>query len=354
MMIYRWLRPRDHEVAARTASILAAVAAAVTVVFSLITPSAGTDRAVTVPVTVIVSALIVAGAWTLSRTHNDLIWAVVPFAAIGGIALLDQLSRDTSVGGLVFFFFPALYGASQLRRNGAAAVTGAVLVASAVVLFSQLPVGRAEVYAVSLDAALITSVALLVLANERQEQLVLTLQRQAAIDPLTGLVTRRVLDDAARSALSSTASGDGTAMVLIDVDEFKAINDNWGHPGGDAVLVELARLLDRLSRPNDIVSRLGGDEVALLLPGCRSEVAEERGEAVRRAVRAHPFPVGDGQTTSVSISVGIAHAPTHAFDLRSLYAAADAALYSAKRSGRDRSAVPTSAALAVVGHPVTP
>ncbi len=162
------------------------------------------------------------------------------------------------------------------------------------------------------------------------------LRQQAAVDPQTGLVTRRVLDQAAQSALSGAASRLGTALMLVDIDDFKLINDKYGHPAGDEVLVQLAALLIRGCRPNDIVSRLGGDELALLLLGCSQSAMVGRGEDLLNRIRAHPFRLNDEHTITITVSAGLAHAPTHATDLRELYSTADKALYRAKRAGRNR------------------
>jgi diguanylate cyclase (GGDEF)-like protein len=85
---------------------------------------------------------------------------------------------------------------------------------------------------------------------------------------------------------------------------------------------------------------MGGDEIALLLPGSSMATAQRRAEAVRSAVEAGSFLVGDGEVVTVSVSLGLAHAPTHADTLRQLYAVADAALYRAKQSGRNQVMVP--------------
>jgi diguanylate cyclase (GGDEF)-like protein len=163
------------------------------------------------------------------------------------------------------------------------------------------------------------------------------LARLAAVDSLTGLVTRRVLDDALAAALSSAASGLGTALVVVDVDDFKAVNDGHGHPVGDDALRHLAGVLARSVRADDaVVSRMGGDELAVLLPGCSAEVAVARAAEMVAAVRAAPLRLPDGSLLPLTISVGVAQVPRHAVGLRELWTAADDALYVAKRAGRDQ------------------
>ncbi len=127
--------------------------------------------------------------------------------------------------------------------------------------------------------------------------------------------------------------------MLLDVDEFKSVNDRHGHPGGDEVLMQLAELLVRGSRRGDVVCRMGGDEVALLLPGCSDESGRNIADHIVRDVAEHVFSVGEADVVHVSVSAGVAHAPTHASNLRTMYAAADAALYEAKHSGRNRAVV---------------
>jgi diguanylate cyclase (GGDEF)-like protein len=149
-------------------------------------------------------------------------------------------------------------------------------------------------------------------------------------------VTRRVLDDAARSALAGTDQEQGSALIMIDVDYFKSINDNYGHAVGDEALVHIARVLSRGSRPDTVVSRLGGDEMALLLPGCPAEAAVRRAEELGAAVREAPLRLKNGQSIPLSISVGVAHTVRGGCDMETLYQRADESLYDAKRNGRGR------------------
>jgi diguanylate cyclase (GGDEF)-like protein len=338
------MQPRDHRAAACCIFALGIVAAVVTIAFAPIAPAnvalSRSDLAV-----VMIAAVAVGGlSWFVRYLdpRHVVLWAVGPLLPVAIIVGLDYVSSDSSVAAQVFFFFPMLYGASQLPRHGALTMTF-VSVAGEVVVVAGMSAPREAITEIGyVGAAVVTVAVLLIRAGERQEQLVAKLVQQAAIDPLTGLVTRRVLDEAAQSAMTGAALRNGTALLLLDVDNFKQINDRYGHPAGDDVLIQLARLLTASSRADDVVSRMGGDEIAVLLPGCGADAVFDRAERLIWEVRAHEFRVDDSTTVTVSVSVGLAHAPTHAENLRTLYAAADMALYAAKRAGRNRVSSPVA------------
>jgi diguanylate cyclase (GGDEF)-like protein len=359
MEVFDRFRPRNDAVAKTVVFVLTFVAAGVTIVFTMFFPSEQTRVEAGVTVTGCSAVLALAMAMMAGRHPAAWLWAAYPFATIGLIAVLDIASRDASVTAQVFFFFPVLYAGAQLRRFATIAITSAAIVGEAVVTFTLLAPATAAIELAFVGAALCTSAALLLQAGERMDTLIERLERQAAVDPLTGLLTRRVLDSAVTSALSGAGSDGGTALLLMDVDRFKAVNDAHGHPAGDAVLRQLAGVLLGVSRRGDVVSRLGGDEIAVLLPGCSLDTALRRAEQIVRSVRAHRFDIS-GQTMAsdrdastvlhVTLSIGVAHLPTHAEDLRALYVAADASLYDAKKGGRDRIGAPraTSSTLAPV------
>ena len=316
---------------------LSVVASVVTVLAAAVTvedPGHMVQLAITLPVLVV----LVAGSWLLrigDRPHRPA-WAVFPFLCLLVLVGLDLLTGDATMAAQVFLLFPALYASSQLRRHAALAVTAAAVAGDAVVVFTLLPVRLAATDAVYMSAAIATCAALLAAAAGRREVVLDQLRRHAALDPLTGLVTRRVLESAAQTALSGALERAGTALILIDVDRFKSINDTHGHLAGDEVLVQVAGILLNLSRPEDTVSRLGGDEIALLLPACSAQVASVRAEAVRATIAAHVFVLPNGHHARLSVSAGVAHAAPHGDSLRALYSRADAALYQAKNNGRDR------------------
>ena len=338
MRLLVWMQPRSRPAAVKTIATLGAAAALVTLVFL---PTQPGERDMTLGEAAVVigaAALVVAACW-MTRSHRIaglVAWALGPVLAVVAIVTMDLLTADATVAAQIFFFFPTLYGASQLPRAGAIVMTAASVVGEIVVAVSLLPLREAIVDIGYVSAALVTTAMLLIRSGERQAELVNELEQLAAIDPLTGLATRRVLDEAAQSAISGSASVEGTSLILIDVDDFKSINDSYGHPAGDEILVQLASVLVRSARHDDVVCRIGGDEMALLLPGCSAPSLQRRAEQIVHDVRARPFALPDGEQVTVSVSVGLAHAPTDAVDLRSLYVAADRTLYEAKRSGRNR------------------
>jgi predicted signal transduction protein with EAL and GGDEF domain len=176
---------------------------------------------------------------------DQVAWAVCPLLAVAAIVVVDLLTQDATVSAQIFLLFPALYGASLLTRPGAVLMTAASLAGEVVVVGAHLPLRDAVTDAGYVAAALVTTFVLLVRAGERHARLVAGLEQQAAIDPLTGLVTRRVLDEAATSALSGAGSDQGAALVLVDVDGFESVHDRFGHPAGDQVLVSSPRCSPR-------------------------------------------------------------------------------------------------------------
>ncbi|MGW4597028.1 GGDEF domain-containing protein [Streptomyces sp. NPDC004457] len=156
-------------------------------------------------------------------------------------------------------------------------------------------------------------------------------------DPLTGLLRRDACTARARRILAR--HGDDTAVIIVDQDHFKAVNDDLGHPAGDAVLAATAARLTAWAGPRASVGRLGGDEFAVVLPLPAARLEQRLGQLVRM-LRA-PVVLEDGRTVDVAASVGAA--TPHAIgsrDLSVLQRAADAALYDGKHSGRAAVASP--------------
>ncbi|MGA9856954.1 MAG: PAS domain S-box protein [Solirubrobacteraceae bacterium] len=158
------------------------------------------------------------------------------------------------------------------------------------------------------------------------------LERLARTDTLTGLSNRLVLQEALGREAQRRPDGDGRlALVLLDVDEFKQVNDALGHPAGDAVLIEVARRLERTVRAGEVLARVGGEEFAWLLPASSADEAIAAADRARSVIASEPF----GAAGRLTVSAGVALLPTPTEGDR-LYRLADRALYAAKQSGRDR------------------
>ncbi len=155
------------------------------------------------------------------------------------------------------------------------------------------------------------------------------LHREGTTDPLTGVVNRRGLETAIEE-LTETARD--VAVVMIDVDHFKSVNDKFGHTVGDEVLKAITVLIMAEARSEDVVARMGGEEFVALLPETGLESARHFAERLRSTIEQTPFDI----VGNVTISLGVACHPVHGGDLRGALAMADAALYRAKAAGRNR------------------
>jgi diguanylate cyclase (GGDEF)-like protein len=164
-----------------------------------------------------------------------------------------------------------------------------------------------------------------------------TVRLQAVTDELTGLYNRNHFHDTLDSEIErSRRFGTDVGLVMLDIDDFKQINDTFGHPQGDVVLVEVARVLREHSRDIDEPARYGGEELAVLLPQTDLAGAELLAERMRSAIEDIRIPRSGGQPLTVTASFGVASLPTCADDKETLIAEADAALYRAKRAGKNR------------------
>jgi diguanylate cyclase (GGDEF)-like protein len=156
----------------------------------------------------------------------------------------------------------------------------------------------------------------------------------AATDPLTGLPNRRYFDEFASLLAGGRRSGDGVAVLMVDIDKFKGLNDTYGHPVGDQVLRAVAEAITRAVRDQDVPARIGGEEFAVLLRNPGPDVAIEVGERVRNAVR--DLDLRALGVPGVSVSVGVANATGGDEAIQAVLDRADQALLRAKRAGRDR------------------
>lgn len=168
----------------------------------------------------------------------------------------------------------------------------------------------------------------------RSHEQVAQLARQAQIDGLTGLWNRSYLDARlGTEVLAARQSGQPLCCIMADLDDFKAINDRFGHACGDEVLRQVAKILSAAASPQDSVCRFGGEEFTLLLPDTPVWAAQRLAETLRREIERHSFEFG-GTLLRVTCSFGVSALPD--YSPPSVVELADGALYDAKHSGRNR------------------
>jgi diguanylate cyclase (GGDEF)-like protein len=163
-------------------------------------------------------------------------------------------------------------------------------------------------------------------------------QRQLAVrDGLTGLYNRRAFNELLVSAIANEDRREGgqLALVLLDLDHFKKLNDTFGHPAGDAALRSAARLLAQHLRKGDQAARFGGEEFVVIFPGANKDRGVHGAERLRLAVARHRL-VFEGARIPLAASFGVAIWPADGKEPDDLLAAADRALYAAKQAGRNR------------------
>jgi len=179
----------------------------------------------------------------------------------------------------------------------------------------------------------VLAILLVALSKERQE---LEQRTQAQTDSLTGALNRRAfITRGRRLVLRHQRKREPLCLLFIDLDHFKALNDRYGHSGGDEVLTGFVGVVHDHIRPTDYLFRLGGEEFCCLLPFTRTDDAYQVAQRIRCALEAMGVQVA-GSPVSVTVSIGIASADAFGYDIDTLVRRADMAVYSAKRQGRNR------------------
>ena len=163
------------------------------------------------------------------------------------------------------------------------------------------------------------------------------LERMASYDPLTGLFNREHFNTLLERQLASLEfTQSGLAVLFLDLDDFKPINDSFGHASGDELLIEISRRLKRLMRANDLTARFGGDEFVVALSGLGTQAKAGKVADKVLADLTQPFALDNGQRVEISASIGIAFTSDHQVSCSALLDAADAAMYGAKQLGKNR------------------
>ena len=183
-------------------------------------------------------------------------------------------------------------------------------------------------------ASSVVELARMALSNLRLRD---ALREQSIRDPLTGLYNRRYMEEALKQQLSRATRGlHPLGVIMIDIDHFKRFNDTHGHAAGDALLREVARLLQTHIRTEDISCRYGGEEFLLILPDASLETTQQRAELLQQQAKGLQVHDASRSLGGITLSVGVAMYPQHGRSIEKVMRAVDAALYRAKQEGRDR------------------
>jgi two-component system cell cycle response regulator len=255
----------------------------------------------------------------------DLVLLDVDMPVLDGLATMEQMQLDPHLRWLPVLFLTARIAGSEVARG--------------------LDLGAHDYLKKPCDAAeLIARVSTAMRLASRHDELQRRARELDALsntDPLTGLGNRRHLAQVVEDMLARRGPLAVVGLVVVDIDHFKQVNDSQGHPVGDAVLATVAARMRRVTLPEETLVRWGGEEFVALAPDLDRGAVTDLAERLRLAVSATPMAVGTIETVSVTVSAG--GAVGGLADMRDLVATADAALYEAKKAGRNRVVVADSA-----------
>ncbi len=255
----------------------------------------------------------------LSLTSGD--WVVATLACLSGAAM---------VGGICFRNFGAPNLAAVMIVTSIGPCVGGAMLSGEPLLYVVAIQAPMYLLAMTMAAFKLNKMMVATMRSEREND------HRARHDILTGLANRTGLIDAVETKLKIKSGHDGAlALLFLDLDGFKTVNDTLGHAAGDKLLKIVAASLSRQLRAGDVAARIGGDEFVVLAEGMTPARAISLGEQLIAAVTRF-YTIGDSMTASVGVSVGIALAPEHGNCVEDLMAVADAALYEAKSNGKAR------------------
>ncbi|GAA4890315.1 GGDEF domain-containing protein [Ferrimonas pelagia] len=312
----------------------------------------------------LISMLICAGFapvnWIAGRIDYALIETVMALYCLVALRLLPHRRHLQSLFGLylILLFSVIIYGIARVppqdshgnwlllipafsylllgRRHGRLYTAIFLTIALSILLFRwQTETGFTHL---SVANTLMSSLTIWLVIDvfERQRiNMTIELEDAASRDPLTGLFNRLHLKEALKRLQASATPGTPFALVLFDLDHFKKVNDQYGHPVGDAVLKHFAQQLQSSVRNSDLAFRIGGEEFSLLLPNTDSKGALKVANKIRQGFSRTPYQHNQC-TIPVTVSGGIANWPEQEPQSPNLYECADRRLYLAKTSGRDR------------------
>jgi diguanylate cyclase (GGDEF)-like protein len=299
--------------------------------------------------TTVVGVLLMALEYGLSRTAHYRLAALLVVGTVLAATFMTVIINPQDLRSLPFLVLGGLIGGLFLSARTTAIIFIVTFVGLLILplfapgfsifnilnaLFFILTVGALVVMATNLRQRYLDQI------HVQTQQLVESearLRELSIRDPLTGLFNRRYLEEVlALEIIRAARTGYPVGIIMTDIDYFKRINDTHGHAAGDAVLVHVSKFLRQHIRSSDVSCRFGGEEFILILPGASQEITRMRAEQIREDIR-HTHVYFEGRALEpVTLSLGIAVYPAHGDTNDLLLKAADAALYRAKRDGRDR------------------
>jgi len=253
-------------------------------------------------------------------------------AALCVFVLLVDLATSGAIG-IAQLYAAALLPLYGVRRRYALAASW--LFAILLIVGASVRLGQADHDALAARVVSIALVSLVVIGLDKISGRERELLRLALVDPLTGAFNRRsFLEFAGKEEARARRGGNQFAVLMIDIDHFKRINDTYGHPAGDCVIKSLADICARTLRPSDVIARYGGEEFVVNLPDTGQRQASLVAERLRFAVADAKVPSEQGPI-DFTVSIGVATC-SHETPLDAAIAEADKALYRAKTNGRNR------------------
>ncbi|MFK4708941.1 diguanylate cyclase (GGDEF)-like protein [Roseateles asaccharophilus] len=277
------------------------------------------------------TAAVCAGSFALT-VFTDQFWPSLVLTLLASAALTIPAAHAALQAWRVQRGFPLSLLAGDLILSAMLEVARALAV-SPLVADTRAQLVQYNAIGLLLMIALVIGQALAMLLL-LQDRALRQIEQLIEVDVLTGLLNRRGFDERLRRLLRRN-SPQPPMLAVLDVDHFKNINDTHGHAVGDMVLSAVGARLREALRPQDLAVRLGGEEFAVIWPGPESGAARRLGERVRESISGHPFHTSAGPLR-VTVSVGVAQAHGPDEPPEALFSRADAALYDAKRGGRDR------------------
>ena len=267
--------------------------------------------------------------------HNirmAVILAAIIFAAIYLYCARLTFSREEGILGNFFWIASSLYLLMAVLMLGRAFYASQV----GIEVFDSFPDWPVNAYTFMLGAVsqfFISSLFVLMLSYKLNR----SLESIATIDSLTGVLNRRGLEDASVKMQDICKRINlSMAVLLIDIDYFKKVNDTYGHLVGDDVLRHIAKTISGILRSSDVVGRYGGEEFCAFLPNTNENDALGLAERIRVGIETTPITLGVNVTLKTTVSIGVADSVRAGYDFKGLLATADSAMYGAKNTGRNR------------------